>query len=336
MKYLTTGKLKSNFLERVISKYKGSPDQRVVLGPSVGEDAAVISFSDRYLVAKTDPITFATDEIGWYVVQVNANDILTRGAIPRWFMASILLPEKNTTEERVERIFLQISDACKMLNVAVIGGHTEVTIGLSRPIVVGCMLGEVEKDNLIATSKAEIGDAVVITKGIAIEGTAIIAREKENELLKRGYSKEFIERCKLFLYNPGISIFKEASLIRGLDIHSMHDPTEGGLSMGIYEVCRASNTGAIIFKEKIPILEETKILCREYGINPLGLITSGTLIVTLPLEEASKLIEICKTNNILASIIGEIKPKDYGIKISYGNTIKDLEAKESDEILKIF
>ncbi|MGB9681403.1 MAG: AIR synthase family protein [bacterium] len=335
MKYLPIGKLKSDFLERIISQYKGSPDPRVIIGPSIGEDAAIVSFSDKYLVAKTDPITFATDEIGWYVAHVNANDILTRRALPRWFMASILLPEGIATEEMAEEIFSQISLACKSLNVAIIGGHTEVTVGLDRPIVVGCMLGEAEKDRLIATSKAEIGDAIVITKGIAIEGTAIIAREKERELLKKGYSKEFIKRCKEFLYNPGISIFKEVSISKDLNIHSMHDPTEGGLGMGIYEICRASNTGAIIFKEKIPILEETETLCREYGIDPLGLITSGTLIATLPLDEAKKLVDICNTNNILASIIGEIKPKDYGIKISYQGTSRDLNINESDEILKV-
>jgi len=337
MRYLKTGKIKTELLEKLISLYGGKRDPRVVLGASIGEDAAVISLSDRYLVAKTDPITFATRDIGWYAVNVNANDILTRGAIPKWFMASILLPEGRATEEMTEDIFSQISRACEEIDVAVIGGHTEVTVDLNRAIVVGCMLGEVDKDKLIATSNAEIGDLIVITKGIAVEGTAIIARERQEELIKKGYDIAFVERCKNFLYNPGISVYREVSLSKDvIGIHSMHDPTEGGLNMGIYEICKASNTGALIYREEIPIFEETEILCKEYDIDPLGLITSGTLIITLPREEAERLIKLYRNNGIDSEIIGEIKSKDFGIKILSNGRLSNLEPKEDDEIIKIF
>jgi len=336
MEYLKTGKLKTEILAQLLSLYRGKYDPSVVLGPSVGEDAAIVSISSKLLVAKTDPITFVTEDIGWYVVNVNANDILTRGAIPRWFMATILLPEGKTTEDMVEKIFSQISSACEDLNVAVIGGHTEVTVGLDRPIVVGCMLGEVEGDRIISTANAKEGDFIVITKGIAIEGTAIIAKEKQEELIEKGYDISFLERCKNFLYDPGISVYREVMLGKTVDIHAMHDPTEGGLSMGIYEVCKASNTGALIYESEIPIFEETLILSKEYGINPLSLITSGTLIIVLPREEAEKLLKIYEDNNVEAKIIGEIKPKDFGIKIHSKYRLKDLEAKEDDEIIKIF
>lgn len=336
MKYLKTGKISTELLSRLLSLYKGKADDSVILGPSIGEDSAIISVSKKLLVAKTDPITFVTEDIGWYVVNVNANDILTRGAIPKWFMATILLPEKKTTEDTVEKIFFQISSACENLGVAVVGGHTEVTVGLDRPIVVGCMLGEIDGDKIIATSNARVGDCIVITKGIAVEGTAIIAKEKQEELLKKGYDISFLERCKNFLYNPGISVYKEVSIGKSLDIHAMHDPTEGGLSMGIYEICRASNTGAIIYESEIPIFEETLILSKEYGIDPLGLITSGTLLIVLSREEAKKLVELYKVNSINASIIGEIKPKDFGIKILSKDGLRELIAKEDDEIIKIF
>ncbi|MBC7319646.1 hydrogenase expression/formation protein [bacterium] len=336
MEYLKTGKIKTALLSRLLSLYRGKDDPSVILGPSVGEDSAIISLSNKLLVAKTDPITFVTEDIGWYVVNVNANDILTRGATPRWFMATVLLPEGKTTEDMVERIFSQVSSACNSLGVALVGGHTEVTVGLDRPIVVGCMLGEMEGDKIIATSNARVGDYIVITKGIAVEGTAIIAKEKQEELLRKGYNISFLERCKNFLYDPGISIYREVNIGKALDIHAMHDPTEGGLSMGIYEICMASNTGALIYESEIPIFEETLILSKEYGINPLGLITSGTLLIVLPRDSAEKLIELYRSNSINASIIGEIKPKDFGIKILSKDGLKDLIAKENDEIIKIF
>ncbi len=336
MEYLKTGKIKTEILARLLNLYRGKTDPSVVLGPSIGEDSAIISLSGKFLVAKTDPITFVTEDIGWYVVNVNANDILTRGATPRWFMATILLPEKKTTEDMVEKIFSQISSACEELNIALVGGHTEVTVGLDRPIVVGCMLGEVYGDRIISTANAKIGDSIVITKGIAVEGTAIIAKEKQRELLEKGYDISFIERCKNFLYDPGISVYREVDLGKSLDIHSMHDPTEGGLSMGIYEICMASGTGALIYRSEIPVFEETLILSREYGIDPLGLITSGTLLIVLPKEEAEKLIKIYGDNGIRARIIGEIKPKDFGIKILSNGKMEDLRAKEDDEIIKIF
>jgi len=336
MEYLKTGKIKTEILARLLNLYRGKTDPSVVLGPSIGEDSAIISLSGKFLVAKTDPITFVTEDIGWYVVNVNANDILTRGATPRWFMVTILLPEKKTTEDMVEKIFSQISSACEELNIALVGGHTEVTVGLDRPIVVGCMLGEVYGDRIISTANAKIGDSIVITKGIAVEGTAIIAKEKQRELLEKGYDISFIERCKNFLYDPGISVYREVDLGKSLDIHSMHDPTEGGLSMGIYEICMASGTGALIYRSEIPVFEETLILSREYGIDPLGLITSGTLLIVLPKEEAEKLIKIYGDNGIRARIIGEIKPKDFGIKILSNGKMEDLRAKEDDEIIKIF
>ena len=153
-KKLPLGKLDFSLLERLLGKYQSKTDSRVIIGPKLGEDAAVIDFPDRYLVAKTDPITFATEEIGWYAVQVNANDIATRGAVPKWFQATILLPENKTTEELVANIFSQIQNACEELNITIIGGHTEVSYNLDRPIIVGCMLGEVEKHKLVSTSGA--------------------------------------------------------------------------------------------------------------------------------------------------------------------------------------
>ncbi|MDD3655479.1 MAG: AIR synthase family protein [Atribacterota bacterium] len=335
-KKLPLGKLDFSLLERLLGKYQSKTDSRVIIGPKLGEDAAVIDFPDRYLVAKTDPITFATEEIGWYAVQVNANDIATRGAVPKWFQATILLPENKTTEELVANIFSQIQNACEELNITIIGGHTEVSYNLDRPIIVGCMLGEVEKHKLVSTSGAKPGDAIILTKGIVIEGTVIIAREKKEELEARGYQKNFIQRCQNYLYNPGLSVIKEALLANNMEVHAMHDPTEGGLAAGLYEIVQASGVGLLVEREKIPILEEAKILCKEYSLDPLRTITSGTLLIVTSLKSSQKIITLLEENKIKASLIGEIKEQRFGLKIATGGIWQDLKISAKDEITKIF
>lgn len=335
-KKLPLGKLDFSLLEKLLKKYQNKPDFRVVIGPKLGEDAAVIDYPDRYLVAKTDPITFATEEIGWYAVQLNANDIATRGALPKWFQATILLPENKTTEGLIDRIFSQIYDACNELNITVIGGHTEISYHLDRPIIVGCMLGEVEKDKLVSTSGAKPGDVIILTKGIVIEGTAIIAREKQEELKKRGYHKSFIQKCQNFLYDPGLSMVKDALLANKIGVHAMHDPTEGGISAGLYEIALASQVGLFIEREKIPILEESQILCGEYHLDPLGTIASGALLIVASQKSARKIIAVLKRHGIKTSLIGEIKEKIFGVKMATGGILEDVIFSARDEITKIF
>ncbi|MGQ9494596.1 MAG: AIR synthase related protein, partial [Anaerolineae bacterium] len=255
-RHLPVGKLNPELLAQLL-QLQGWPDERVVLGPRIGEDAAVIDFGDRYLVAKTDPITFATEEIGWYLVQVNANDLATTGAMPRWLLVTLLLPEDKTTLELTHRLSAQIDAACRELHIALVGGHTEVTYGLDRPIAIGHMLGEVAKEKLITTAGACVGDDLVLLKGIAIEGTSIIAREMSEELLLRGYTPDFIARAKNYLYHPGISIVREAMLaIHSATIHAMHDPTEGGLAMGLHELAMAARVGVWVDEEAVPIWPE--------------------------------------------------------------------------------
>ncbi len=335
-KKLPLGKLDLSLLEKLLKKYQSKPDSRVVIGPKLGEDAAVIDYPDRYLVAKTDPVTFATEEIGWYAVQVNANDIVTRGAVPKWFQATILLPENKTTEVLIDRIFSQIYHACNKLNVTVIGGHTEISYNLDRPIIVGCMLGEVQKDKLVSTSGAKPGDVIILTKGIVIEGTAIIAREKQEELKRRGYQKSFIQKCQDFLYDPGLSVVKDALLANKKDVHAMHDPTEGGISAGLYEIALASQVGLLFEREKIPILEESQILCEEYHLDPLRTITSGALLIIASPKSARKISLFLKRHGIKTSFIGEIKEKRFGVKMATGGIVEDLKFSAKDEITKIF
>ncbi|MFX0072438.1 MAG: AIR synthase related protein, partial [Candidatus Hermodarchaeota archaeon] len=160
-KEFSAGKLRHNFLAEMLNKFVSDleiNDKRIIMGSKIGEDAAVIDMGDKYLVAKTDPITFATNEIGYYAVNVNVNDVVCTGAKPKWFQSTVLLPEKNTTQELIENIFKSIHDTCKSMNITVIGGHTEITPQLDRPIVIGSLLGEVDKEKLVITSGAAPGD----------------------------------------------------------------------------------------------------------------------------------------------------------------------------------
>lgn len=324
-----------DFLDRLLRRY-ASKDARVIVGPGIGADAAVIETGGpRYLIAKTDPITFTAEHIGWYAVHINANDIAAMGGTPRWFLATLLLPENKTTAADVDKIFGEISGSCASLGITLVGGHTEITCGLDRPVIIGQMLGEAEKDKLVRSSGSRPGDAIVLTKGVAVEGTAIIAREWEAELA-RAFGAEWVGRCKHFIYEPGLSVVKEALLAtERCRVHAMHDPTEGGLATALHELGRAADVGILVHEDAIKIFPETRRLCDHFHIDPLGLIASGALLVTLEPADAEVFLAALAMEGIYAARIGEVAPKSQGIKIETSSGLKDLRLYEQDELTKI-
>ena len=335
------GKLKHEFLQKMLSDFVSTThlkEDRVVVGSSIGEDAAVIDMGDKYLVAKTDPITFVTDEIGYYAVNINVNDVVCTGATPKWFQSTILLPAKHTDEDLIETIFRNIHDTCKSLGITVIGGHTEITAALDRPIVIGSLLGEVDKEKLVLSSGAKEDDLIILTKGIFIEGTSIIAREKEDFLKEKGYGNQFIEKCKNYLYDPGISIFKEAVVAHeNFTLTSMHDLTEGGLFCGLAEVAIASELGLLIKKEQINVLPEPLELSKVFKIDPYSTISSGSLIISINSEFAKDLINLLRKNGIDSMIIGNFtSDKAEYLILDENNKKSQLNYTEVDEITKIF
>ena len=330
---LRTGKLPPELLRKML-KHSGAMDKRVILGPSIGEDAAVVRLGKQMLVLKTDPVTYASDMIGWYAVNVNANDVVTRGARPAWFQAVILLPV-GSDEELVEDIFKQISKAASELGIAVTGGHTEVTPGIDHPIVVGDMHGLVKEDKLVSTSGAKVGDAIVLTKCAAIEGTAAIAREKRGELLKV-FDEEFVDRAANFLFRPGLSVVLEAMAALKCKVTAMHDPTEGGVAMGVQELAEASGKSVELWKDEVIVRGETEAICRRYGLDPLGLLGSGALLATFKPSDAEKYITEVHKLGIDAAVVGRvIAGKGRSRTISGGETTP-LSSSERDEILKVF
>ena len=336
MTSLPVGKLRAEVLQKMFDRLP-TADPRVLVGPRVGEDAAVIDLGDRYLVATADPITFATDEIGWYALHVNANDIVVRGATPRWFLATLLLPAGATDEVGVRALFGQLAEACEDLEVALVGGHTEVTHGLDRPIVAGTMLGEVAKDKLVTTGGARVGDAIVLTKGVPLEGAAIIAREKEAELRARGVPAATIRRARGLLRVPGISVRPEAELACELaSVHAMHDPTEGGIATALHELADAAGVGLRIDRDRIMVLPEGKLLCEAFGLDPLGTIASGALLMTLDPADAGVVIHALAREAIDCHFIGQVVERAQGVTLVEGTKSWPMPTFARDEITRLF
>jgi hydrogenase maturation factor len=336
MPVLPVGKLRAETLQAVFDRHP-SRDPRVIVGPRVGEDAAVIDMGDRYLVATTDPITFATDEAAWYALQVNANDIAVRGARPRWFLATLLLPEGRTTDDSMTALFEQLADACEELEVTLVGGHTEVTHGIDRALVVGTMLGEVDKARLVTTGGAQVGDAVVMTKGVPLEGAAIIAREKEAELLARGVRPSVIRKARAFLRSPGLSVLPEAEIACELaTVHAMHDPTEGGLATALVELAQAAGVGLRIDRSRIVLMPEAAELCAVFGLDPLGTIASGALLLTLAPADAGVVIHALAREGIDCHYIGQVVAPDQGIVLVDGARQTPMPVFPQDEITRLF
>ena len=330
---MKAGKLPLGLLSKLLAEVN-IEDPRVVLGPRPGEDAALIDCGDRYLVAAMDPITFATDHIGSYVVQVNANDIAVMGATPRWLMVTLLLPE-GTSSRSVSAIFDQLREACSALGVALVGGHTELTHDLSRPLAIGAMLGEVSKDRAILTGAARPGDAIILTRGIAIEGTAVLARERPDALRAAGVDARVVEVAQGYLFSHGISIVPEARIACAhVAVHAMHDPTEGGLAAGLLEVARAADVGVTVDVERITVLPECETCCRAVGLDPLGLLASGALLVIVADPEAAALIEALEQNGIPSDRIGQVTGRGDPLRLFSSKGERDLPTFERDELAR--
>jgi hydrogenase expression/formation protein HypE len=331
------GKLPPRVLEALLARCPVPKRSGVVVGPRFGEDAAVIDLGPKYLVAKTDPITFTAERIGWYAVNVNANDIATLGARPRWFLATLLLPEAGATARLARSIFDDILCACRALGISLCGGHTEITAGLSRPIVVGQMLGEVEKAKLVRKESQRPGDLILLTKGIALEGTAILARAKAMWLGRR-LGRRVVRRAQRLLFHPGISVVREAMLaVRHGEVHAMHDPTEGGLLSGLYELAHAGRVGLRVWKARVPVLEETRAFSQAFRFDPLALIASGALLVVVSARTASKVLDAFARHAIPAAIVGEVCREAHGIQLldEEGARPQPLRVPARDEIARV-
>jgi len=297
------GKVPIEILQKIVFKNLGAKRDDVILSPSIGEDAAIVRSGNSILVLSSDPITGAEKWLGWLAVHVSANDVATRGVLPRWFNSIILLP-KNSDTDLIEKICTQMDKAARQLNVAIIGGHCEVTPGLDHPIVTGCAIGVAKNGNYVTSGGAKIGDQIILTKGTGIEGTAILASDRREELLTI-FDEKFLKKAEGFFEK--ISVVKDAiTAFRTGGVSAMHDPTEGGVAGGLHELADAANVGFNVYEEKIFVPVETHKICAHFQIDPLQLISSGSLLIVAEESKTDKIIgSLCK-NGIQAAIIGEV------------------------------
>ena len=300
---LAAGKIPKDVLSKLVFTCLGVPSDRVLKGPKVGEDAALLDMGDRILIAKANPITGAENKIGWLAVHINANDVAARGGKPLWYLSTILLPE-GAPESMLETIMKEQHDACCELGVSIVGGHTEVAPGVQRPIVSGFMLGEVDKKSKITTDGAQIGDKIILTKGVGIEGTSILASDLSDKLQATVEKRVLESAVKMLDMISVVPEAVEASLMR--NVHSMHTPTEGGVLNGLLEVSEASGLGFKIYESKLLIHEATKVICDALSIDPLKLLSSGSLLICVEPSSADELVERLQSKGIESNVIGEI------------------------------
>jgi len=334
---LEQGKVDPRVVEDLLARHAGVKDPRVLAGPAAGADAAVIEAGERCIVAASDPITFTSDEAGWYCVHVNANDVACTGAVPRWFFVTMLFPEEGTEEGDLESAFAAVGRGCREVGAALCGGHTEVTRGIDRPILCGTMIGEVERGKLVHPGAVEEGDVVVLTKGMAVEATAVIAREKRAELLARGWDEETLDACGGYIYRPGISIVREAlAAVESVTVHAMHDPTEGGVYAALWELASLCGTGMEIYADRLFCSPETRKLCAAFGIRPERALSSGALLIVVPPGDEDRLVEALAAGGVRAGVVASVTPRRAGVVVVRGEAREKLSYSPRDDIVRLF
>ncbi len=328
---LPCGKIHPDTLRRLLSLVR--PGDGVIVGPAYGEDAAAVRAGGKVLVVGADPVTFACDRAGAYAVYINANDVATQGAAPRYFLATVLIPA-GASDEAVESVFLDILSACEATGAALVGGHTEITESVTSIVVSGCMMGEVDESGLVRTSGACTGDQIIMTESAGLEGAALLARDAADELLKSGVPSDVIEAARGFLESPGICITRHAlTACAAGGVSAMHDPTEGGVATGLLEIAIASGKRLVVDPGRIRIRPETAVIAEALGIDVMGLISSGCLLICAESDLSPSIIGSLKENGISAEVIGEVAEGRAGVYFDDG---REFPRFERDELARYY
>ncbi len=331
---LPPGKLPNDLLREYLNQFVFD-DPSILINPGVGEDTAAIDVTtEEVLVLKSDPITFATDSIGQYAVLINANDIATSGAIPRWLLTTLLFP-CGVTPYEIRKVIDELKQFSRQWDITLCGGHTEITDAVTRPVVTGMMAGTVARRDLIDKRNMAPGDRILMTKGVAVEGTAIIAREFGVRLKNLGMTDSEIESSRQFLAN--ISVITEARLAADSGmVSAMHDVTEGGLANAVEELSIAGEYQIKIDVETIPIFTETRRVCSLLDIDPLGLIGSGSLLICCRNSGCESLMASIRDAGIDVTCIGEVLERGQGIIALKEGRPALWPQFEADEIARLF
>ena len=326
---MKVGKVSESVLKRSILKQVHTKREEVLIGAAVGEDCAVLELSsDEVFVMSTDPITGTTKDIGALAVHVTMNDIASSGAEPIGIMLSVLLPE-SIEEKEIKDMMRQVEETCAKINVQVMGGHTEVTRAVNQPVITVTGVGKAKKGHLVTTGGAKPGQDLVVTKWIGLEGTSIIAKEKEEQLLSK-FAPAFVDTAKGF--DQFISVIPEAATAMKSDVTAMHDVTEGGIFGALWEMAEASGVGLEIDLMSLPVKQETIEICEFYDLNPYALISSGSMLIAA--DNGHDLVRALKKEGIFATVIGKATSGNDRVVINEDEK-RFLEPPKSDELYKI-
>jgi len=315
---------------RAVYSHGGKRNSRLVLGPGIGRDTAVVRLGKKLVVLTADPVTGTTKQIGEHSVHINANDIAATGAKPVWYMCTVLLPP-STSERSLARIMSGIDQVSRSLGITVAGGHTEVTRGLDRPLIAGFMIGEIG-GRVLSSANMRVGDWILMTKTAGIEGTAILASE---------YS-ERLKRIKPAMVRKAQSLAKEISIVdeamsisKIAGVHALHDPTEGGVLNGLWELAEASGLGIEVWADRIPLAAETSRICSELRLDPLKLMSSGCLLVAVAPHSVERVMKELRNHRVRVSEVGRVRPRAKGRFLLKGGKKLDLVAVPQDELYKL-
>jgi hydrogenase expression/formation protein HypE len=324
------GKIPPDSMVRAVYSHGGKRNPGLVLGPGIGRDTAVVRVGKKLVVLTVDPVTGTTKNIGEHSVHINANDIATTGAKPVWYMCTLLLPP-GTSEKTLSRIMTGIDQASRNLGITVAGGHTEATRGLDTPLIAGFMIGEIV-GRVLTSTNVRAGDRILMTKTAGIEGTAILASEYPERL--RRVKPETIRRAQGFAKQ--ISIVKDAMSISKIGgVHALHDPTEGGVLNGLWELAEASGLGIEVWADRIPIAAETLKICSELDLDPLKLMGSGCLLAAIAPEGAGRVVRVLRNLRTRVSEVGRITSRTKGRFLLKGGKKLDLVAVPQDELYRL-
>jgi hydrogenase maturation factor len=315
---------------RAVYSHGGKRNPRLVLGPGIGRDTAVVRLGKKLVVLTADPVTGTTKHIGEHSVHINANDIAATGAKPVWYVCTLLLPPR-TSEKTLARIMTGIDQASRSLGITVAGGHTEVTRGLDRPLIAGFMIGEIA-GRVLSSANMRIGDWILMTKTAGIEGTAILASEYSRQLKR--IKRDAVRKAQSFANQ--ISIVEEAmSISKIAGVHALHDPTEGGVLNGLWELAEASGLGIVVWADRIPLAAETSKICSELHLDPLKLMSSGCLLAAVGPNSVGPVMKALRNRGVKVSEIGRVRPRAKGRFLMKEGKKLDLVAVPQDELYRL-
>ena len=327
---LKIGKLDSDLLKKIVFEKITCRRPEVITRPGIGEDCAVVDFGQYDCIMSTDPITAAVSDIGRLAIHITCNDIASNGVAPLGIMIAAMLPE-GTTAQDIEMIMDQAGKTAAELNVEIIGGHTEITAAVNKPVIVSTAIGRGPKDSSNSSADMKAGNKILLTKRAGLEGAGIIASDLEEEL-KAVLTAEELAEAKSFL--DEVSVVKEGVAAGQIGTCGMHDVTEGGVFGAVWEMCQVAGLGCEIKKENIKVDRVTEKIADFYNIDLYRLISSGCMLMVVPEEKADTIVEAVSAEGVEISCIGEIREKEFGIMVSSEGKLTAIEPPESDELYK--